>query len=103
MRADPIPSLSNIRVIRAICGSTPSRHRFPIIQSAKRFAMHSTQILDIFDIFSQKPHVAMDIFVATFDYLPASSVNSHARCCTPRNSLTTPLPQRQAIPPLSSF
>jgi HEAT repeat protein len=39
--------------------------------------MQSAQFMDIFNIFSQKPHVSMSIFVATFDYLPASSVFSH--------------------------
>jgi hypothetical protein len=42
--------------------------------------MHSAQILDIFSIFSQKPHVSMDIFLATFVYLAASSAYSHPRC-----------------------
>jgi hypothetical protein len=42
--------------------------------------MHSTQIMDIFNIFSQEPHVPMDIFVATFDYLPASSETVTQAC-----------------------
>jgi hypothetical protein len=41
--------------------------------------MQSAQFMDIFNIFSQKPHVPMDIFVATFDDLPASSENSLLR------------------------
>jgi hypothetical protein len=41
--------------------------------------MHSAQFMDIFNILSQKPHVPMDIFVATFDDLPLSSENSLLR------------------------
>jgi hypothetical protein len=59
--------------------------------------MHSAQILDIFNIFSQKPHVSMSIFVATFDYLPASSAKSHPpRTANGRHSILLRLRSRQA-------
>ncbi len=52
--------------------------------------MHSAPFMAIFNIFPQKPHVAMAIFLATFDDRPPSSETDTQACTFKQKGLSLP-------------